>query len=43
MKYLQKSFSLPAGSPKLTQAEWDRAFGPPRKEKKDKPKKKKEK
>ena len=40
MKYLQKSFSLPAGSPKLTQAEWDRIFGPPRKVKKPKETKK---
>ena len=40
MKYLQGSFTLPAGSSKITNEMWEKAFGPPRKEKK-KPKTKK--
>lgn len=27
MKYLRKKFSLPAGSSKISQEDWDRIFG----------------
>ena len=27
MKYQQKTFTLPAGSTKISQAEWERIFG----------------
>lgn len=34
MRYLQKSFSLPAGPTKISQEDWDRAVGKmPRKKK----------
>lgn len=33
MKYTSLSFTLPAAPPKVTQAEWTRIFGEPRKKK----------